>query len=435
MLHWFPKPQVEHELKQERLNTLEGPFYVKMSERKSAVEARISSLLVELEQELADSEWKSVNKYQSAKRILDKRLSKIEDQASNQKISPADRLSYETDRVAIIQAQKDLEPIVATRFLAESVTPEKLANLMAEQQGCLGILSAEGGLFGDMAGRYSDITSIDIWLKGHSGESYRVDRVGRSPDHIKRATLTVGLAVQPEVIIQAFSNREFTGRGLLARFLYSVPPARTMPRELHPPSVSEELEQDYKGLIQHLTRRNRQTKPLMTLSAGASEVFDELRGSLELQCLPGGDLSEGPLCEWANKLAGAIARIAGLLHMAAHENSFAKLEVSGKTMQDATMIGLYYLEHAKALFEKSNHDVDGAHIVVNWILRNGQKMFTARDVMQINRRRFATVKDVEPILDYLTERGYIRGLPSEGRSGTGRPGSPKWEPNPALFVI
>ena len=62
--------------------------------------------------------------------------------------------------------------------------------------------------------------------QGHSGDPLRVDRKGRSPEHIPTPALSLGLMIQPSVLSTIAANAQFRGRGLLARFLYSQPPSR-----------------------------------------------------------------------------------------------------------------------------------------------------------------------------------------------------------------
>jgi hypothetical protein len=46
--------------------------------------------------------------------------------------------------------------------------------------GRMAIISAEGGLFDILAGRYSNgVPALDVWLKGHAGDPLRIDRKGR----------------------------------------------------------------------------------------------------------------------------------------------------------------------------------------------------------------------------------------------------------------
>ena len=66
------------------------------------------------------------------------------------------------------------------RLLASGdVTPEKLVGLLAEQGGRIALMSPEGEAFGLMAGLYGNAPNFEVFLKAHSGDTIRVDRVGR----------------------------------------------------------------------------------------------------------------------------------------------------------------------------------------------------------------------------------------------------------------
>jgi replicative DNA helicase len=110
------------------------------------------------------------------------------------------------------------------RILADDITPEAAASLLAEQDGRLAIIRVEGGIFDILAGRYSrSIPNPDLFLKAHSGDPVEVDRRGRPPEYIRRPAMAIGLMVQPVVFTAIAANRDFRGRGLLRRFLYAFP--------------------------------------------------------------------------------------------------------------------------------------------------------------------------------------------------------------------
>ena len=78
---------------------------------------------------------------------------------------------------------------VAPQYLVDDVTPEKLADLLGEHGERMGVLSAEGGIFQVIAGRYSEgrADGLDLFLKGHSGDYLPIDRIGRT-DQAPRGT-------------------------------------------------------------------------------------------------------------------------------------------------------------------------------------------------------------------------------------------------------
>ena len=85
-------------------------------------------------------------------------------------------------------------------MIADDITPESLGTLLFEQNGRISVMSPEGGIFEIIAGRYSGNPNMEIFLKGHAGDMPRVNRQGRPSQHIAHPAVTMGLAVQPEVL-------------------------------------------------------------------------------------------------------------------------------------------------------------------------------------------------------------------------------------------
>jgi replicative DNA helicase len=98
-----------------------------------------------------------------------------------------------------------------------------------------------------MAGRYSvhGVGNFGVFLKGHAGDTLRVDRMGRD-EYVKSPALTLGLAVQPEVIRGLAQKQGFRGRGLLGRIIYAPPPVNLLGRRnMNPPPVPDDVRQAY----------------------------------------------------------------------------------------------------------------------------------------------------------------------------------------------
>lgn len=86
------------------------------------------------------------------------------------------------------------------RLVADDITSKTAASLLAEQGGRRAVLSPEGGIFATIAGRYSGTPNLEVLLKGHAGDLMRVDRRPREAEHVDKPGLTMGLAVQPEIL-------------------------------------------------------------------------------------------------------------------------------------------------------------------------------------------------------------------------------------------
>lgn len=331
------------------------------------------------------------------------------------------------------------------RLLTNDSTPERLATLMGEHGGKMAVISAEGGIFDVMAGRYSNkVPYIDVYLVGHSGDHYAVDRQGRPSITLRQPALTLGLAVQPKALEVLLGNTVFRGKGLLARFGYMFPSSRVGYRDVDAPPIPSAISDTYKKNVGRLLavpyRRGQDdnTAPhVLTFSAVAGERFRAMRQQIETRLRPTGDLHV--LKDWANKYPGLIARLAGVLHMIelADRTDPWDVNVSEATLNRALAIGEYFQAHAKAAYGEMDvtPGVKDARHVLAWIERESQmRTFTQRVAFRALEGHFDSVERLKPALSMLIERGYIRDVPTthKGPQGRGRPPGPSYEVNPRV---
>ena len=115
----------------------------------------------------------------------------------------------------------------APQLYCDDVTPEKLGSMLADQGGRMLQASPEGAAFEIAKGRYAAEGKggvFEVYLKGHAGDSLRVNRVGRPPDTIDNPALSVALAVQPDVIRGLAGNASLKARGFLGASSTGSPP-------------------------------------------------------------------------------------------------------------------------------------------------------------------------------------------------------------------
>jgi hypothetical protein len=236
---------------------------------------------------------------------------------------------------------------------AQDVTPEKLSALMAENGECMAIISDEGGIFDILGGRYSNGTpNLYVFLQGHSGSKHRVDRGNRPAVMMSKPALTLVLSPQPDVLQGLASKSGFRGRGLLARFLYALPVSNLGNRTGNGPPVPDAIARDHHDHIRAMLRFQRpESGPaVIRLSAEAYREWREFSAWVEGEMRGGGKLAL--LRDWAGKLPGAAARIAGNLHIAEHAFGLpADIELSHGTMQRALKFAAVLVEHAVAAFD------------------------------------------------------------------------------------
>lgn len=321
------------------------------------------------------------------------------------------------------------EPVKPLRLFVDDVTSEKLTSVLAENKGRAAVVSAEGGIFSIMSGLYNRNVNIDVFLKGHSGDTIRVDRVGRASESIIHPALTMVLAVQPEVLNGLMSNNTFRGRGLTARFLYSMPKSTVGSRSFSTKPIPEGVRSRYQALIETILSGDNEQEPI-SLDDGAREVletlFNEVEGRLK------GDLAEIP--DWAGKFVGAVLRISGILHVMKYPKDSMFDAVDRETMEHAEIIGRYFLAHAKAAYSLMGADTvnKGAQYLLSFIKRERLTEFSRRDAMRLCRS-FKTANSMQPVLNRLCEYGYIAVKLQEPTLGVGRRPSEVYVTNPAAL--
>lgn len=321
------------------------------------------------------------------------------------------------------------EPIKPLRLFVDDVTSEKLTSVLAENKGCAAVVSAEGGIFDIISGLYSRNVNIDVFLKGHSGDTIRVDRIGRASESIIHPALTMVLAVQPEVLNGLMSNNTFRGRGLTARFLYSMPKSTVGSRSFSTKPIPEGVRARYQALIETILSGDNEQEPI-SLDDGAREVLEDLFNEIEGRLK--GDLAE--ISDWAGKFVGAVLRIGGILHVMKYPKDSMFDPVDRETMENAVSIGRYFLEHAKAAYSLMGADAvnKNARLFLAAVKRKRLTEFSRRDAMRLYRG-CKTVESLQPVLDRLCEYGYLAVKPVPPSYGPGRKPSDTYLVNPAVW--
>lgn len=382
------------------------------SDRKSPVLAVMTRPLHAFEKEENERRAPMVEQYRTKKRILEKKIYNLSELAAKPTTKGE---AVNMDDITELQYQlSDLEreAVKPLRLLADDTTPEALVTLMASNDGRMGIISDEGGIFDIIAGRYSNgKTNMDVFLKSYTGTYLRIDRMGRPPEAIEHPSLVMLLMVQPVVLETIMGNQDFAGRGFLARPLYSLPVSTVGHRAYDTPPIPKEIEAGYNDLIESLLSVPELGEArIIRLSHEAHQEAKQFFEKLEPRLADDfGDLND--LEGWAGKFHGQVMRIAGILHCCIHAENSAEISVSLNTMKAAQTIGNYFLQHAQAAFQimgmTESQDTKDARYILRRLKENGQMEINKRDLIR-SCQKFRNAEAMEPGLAELERRGYIR---------------------------
>jgi len=405
--------------------------------RKSAVFREATAPLAELERLLAQQEAAEIAADQSKYRQAEARLKNLESLAAKGDSEAAHQAE------ALARELAGWEVPAMPRLIVEDVTEEKLGLLLAEQGGRIASISPEGGVFDVMAGRYSGTGTpqFTIYLKGHSGDSIRVDRMGRRPVHVERPAITCAYTIQPVVLSELAAKKVFRGRGLLARFLYACPPSPVGYRNTNPAPMPQEIQTAYRELVfrlhEQFSRLGSGDQPeVWRLDPEAQKLFASWAQEVEYRLRPFGDL--GMMTDWGGKLVGQTLRLAAILHaVASAEEAQPSPWIPRQRIMEAIGLARYLIPHADYVLRRvlagERPEVSGAHFLLQWIEDEHVREFTQRDCYRRFQRRFSSPEDLERALKELVDRNYIRRKECSVRGGPGRPPSPSYEVNPAIF--
>lgn len=396
-------------------------------ERKSSVQRSMVAPLLNVERELLERGAAERLETQTRKDVAMQAAERQRKTAAAANSADADEELANAIGAAAIAEAITVPPVV--RLVADDVTPEAVGSLMAEQGGRLAVISAEGGVLDIIAGRYSQKLNMDVWLKGHAGDMLKIDRKGRPPEYVPRPALTVSLMIQPSVLDTIAANREFRGRGLLARFLYALPVSKVGHRTIAPPPVPAEVSQAYDICISALA--DELTKwagdpAVLTFSEDAQAALQEVEHAVEPHLAPDGEL--GSLADWGAKYVGAVVRIAGIIHLAEHDPAEGvRAPVTADTIRRAERIGSYYWAAAVNVFAQMGTDAATTEAIylLDRIHATGQGEVSERDMLRA-ARRFRSMSDMRPAVQRLVEHGYLEKVEQQGELSEGRPPSPRY---------
>ena len=403
--------------------------------RKSAVVEVCTAPLKEWEKWMAERMAPEVKAVRSKRLTMEKTIEAKRNKAT--KCATVQEIDELQKGILDLEEQLPEVPVIP-RLLADNTTPEALAVLMESMGGCIAIITAEGGIFDILAGMYNKGTpNLDLFLKGHSGDSFRVDRRMAPPVLLDTPRLTLGISPQPITLAERSASKVFRGRGLDGRFLYFMPESLLGRRKLEPspmsPAVKSRFHDKVRGLLPLHWCPDMPEPVELELSPEAYQIWLAFAGEVEKGLAPGGEF-EG-LNDWGGKLAGAVARIAGLFHLITH-NRPEELKITPETMQQAAYMGALLTEHAKAAYALMGTDetIEGAKKVLEWIRRQASERFTVRDCWQAVKQQtlFPHVEAVKAALKELEEREFIREVPAKSK-GPGRKPSPVFLVNPATL--
>lgn len=143
--------------------------------RKSAVIHAMTAAIEDYEQKYNEENKAAIRRNRQARESLQRDINRLTRQleAKYDKLTELE-LQHTQDKLA------ELPEIKPLQIFTDDCTSESMVRLLRDNQGRMALISAEGGAFDNIVGRYTKKPNLDVWLKGICGDTIRVDRINQS---------------------------------------------------------------------------------------------------------------------------------------------------------------------------------------------------------------------------------------------------------------
>lgn len=386
--------------------------------RKSAVMGHFQEPLLRWEKLTSDRMRREIIRNEAIRSTTSKRVESLKQQSAK---ASKDELKALRDEIEREEAEMPDE--IKTPFLfTEDSTPETMQRLLAENHGRMAVLSDEPGLFRILGGLYSKGgASLDVFLKGHVGSALKVARAAHSI-FVKRPCLTLSLMIQPDMVAELAGSNQFRSSGLMARFFYATPVTNVGRRNVRKRyRVPDALIDQYDAavmalLVDYPPPPGESLKPkILTFDELAEDTWLDFSQEIEDQLTEGGELDS--IRDWLSKLAGATARVAGLIEIATV--GLSAQVVGLESMHQAIKLARLMIPHTQAAFGLLGADTaesDAIHLL-KWIRGQGKAEFTQREAHRALESRFKNVDKLKKAIEKLTQMDCVRQNPRSSTNG------------------
>jgi putative DNA primase/helicase len=324
---------------------------------------------------------------------------------------------YEQDCAGRQKGTPEPERPIARSLTIGKATVEGL-HMMLRSQPHIGVFTGEGGeLLGGHSLREDRRSAGLAWfLKAWGAEPIDTLTRGDGLSILLGRRVSLHALVQPVLLRGLLVDPLAQGQGFLARCLVSEPGTLAGTRMFRPGNPADAPEvKTYHAALRHLLARRPQLhkhsdgceldpRPVL-LSLAASELWVEFYNQIEADQAAGGELQGAR--PFASKAAEHAARIAGIVEVI---NDPDAAEVSEAVMAGAIAVASFYISEHLRLTGAGKVDRRNTLLLALLAWMQERERVAHKVILQHapNPIRVLKAEGINPLLDELAQRGYIR---------------------------
>lgn len=301
------------------------------------------------------------------------------------------------------------EKIIPRLYITGNVTQEKLFRLLSENNEKIAIFPDEFSEYlGIITGKYSKRLEIELLLYGYDGTEAYMDREKfETFRSLENPLINIGAFVQP-IVLNEFKCIE--GRGLVERFLFSVPNIQYQPGigESIPVDINEEYKENIKILLEKNPKDEEDT--IIEIDDSALSLFEEINERAKIEKFN----EDNPVVMqgWYAKLLAKLMKIISVLHITEQISNYGKVnnKYLGKgDLDKAQKLFNYFEEHAKEAFGIVNEvfNRSDAEYLLNKIIEKQINGIVSHTEIQQNTKTKLCADERNRLLDFLEDHNYI----------------------------
>jgi hypothetical protein len=415
------------------------------SERKTGVLSVLQAPLLEWQDREGAYLKHALAAYDEKRRGIEAQLNGTRE--SQKKKTGPELAKAQADALALRATLENMPELLAPCLSVSTATPEGVRDGLIRNGEKLLWISDEANEADLLGKRYSEGGGgdLDLPCKAYSGSPHTVGRAKNLTHDLKRPALAVALLTQPGIFAKVMNNPEANDKGFIARLCPLYPDSRMGTRKYDNPTLPPPLLAWWNSALCGLldlswpgrvvldaagpTRCEKPTR-IVRMNTDAENVFRELWTGIEARVGPDGDLR--PVCGFAGKLPGVIARIA--LTLEALQDPAAEF-ITADTMKAACEWAPFLIAHFRHVLGDAaeSAEVKLARRVLRWCKGHQRAEASAKEIHQGIDGDGTRREELDPALELLIEADWLRELPAAPHV-TGRRPSPRYTVNPAALA-
>lgn len=365
-------------------------------ERKSGVYKALIRPVEEYQRRYNEVHRIAIEEYKSKRQFLERQ----KQAAMSGKNASLERVRELTKELCELQEFHEL------RLTCSDTTPEALSAEMLKQGGCMAVMDDEGSVFDVISGMYSGGQgNINLFLKAYDGSPHTIFRRTSENITLESPYLTIGIMTQPQQFSQTMCNPQFSGRGLMQRFLFAFPNGCAGNQSYTSTNIPLNVQQAYDELITRLLRLPKSDKPIkLTHDKESYSVFHNYHDMLQSKMQSGGIFEN--MKEYASKQFGKVMKIAGLLHLCEYS---ADKPINAQTAMNAVNIGIWTENQALLAFNGGADEDEvtkNARYILSKLKSSRKSIIAKRDLLRLCRALNAD--EAEEPLSILEDMNIIK---------------------------